>query len=307
MTQVFSPFDPFKPARIIKTVATTEIVQGYKKVYGLDVARLFHSIPEIYLCECPITNLQFYFPFKLDGDQRFYEELSGKEWYYDQERWEHLEVISRIHSNEHLLEIGSGDGAFLTKLKNNKAVHCTGLEFNPNAIKRGREKGIDLAQQSISDHVKQQAGKYDVVCSFQVMEHISEIHSVLLDSIKALKPHGRLVIAVPNNDAYFLKDNIHPSRYLNMPPHHVNLFTENSLSALVKIYPLRLVEIVKEPMQETHVDIFIYKVLSKLVLGNNFLTKLIWKTRGPLFFRPLIRRYRRRITGHTIIAIFEKI
>lgn len=306
MTQVFSPFDPAQPARILKTLPTKDIVEGYKKVYGVDVERLFSSLKEVYVCECPVTGLQFYFPFKLDGDERFYEELSGKDWYYDQERWEHREVNSRIKPNEFVLEIGSGDGAFLKQLTSNKSVFYAGLEFNPKAIQRAKEKGIHLKQQSIADYVKEHSQKYDIVCSFQVMEHISDIHSVLLDSVKALKTGGRLIIAVPNNDAYFLKDNIHPSRFLNMPPHHVNLFSENSLRSLAKIYSLKVMEIIQEPMQETHVDIFIYKVLSKMLLGNNFLTKLAWRTRVPLLFKPLVRRYKHSITGHTIIAIFEK-
>lgn len=306
MTQVVSPFDPSKPARILKRVATKDIVDGYRKIYDVDVARHFTRVPEILLCECPITQLQFYFPFDLDGDERFYEELSGKDWYYHQERWEHREVIRLIREGDSLLEIGSGDGAFLHQLQQTKTINATGLEFNPQAVERAKQKNIQLIQQSLAQHLKNGAGHYDVVCSFQVMEHISAIGAVLGDSVKALKPKGKLVIAVPNNDASFLKDNLHPSRFLNMPPHHVNLFGEASLKALEKVFPIRLTQLIKEPLQEAHIDIYLYNFFSKLMFGSRVFTSMVWKSRLPFLFRSFVRKSAQEITGHTIIAVFEK-
>ncbi len=306
MTQAFSPFDPSKPARILKRLATKDIVNGYRKIYEIDVTRHFTRHPEILLCECPITQLRFYFPLHLDGDEQFYQDLSGKEWYYDQQRWEHREVVKLVNEGESLLEIGSGDGAFLRHLKDEKNVTVLGLEFNPKAVERAMEKNTPVKQQTLAQHLETGKGIYDVVCSFQVMEHVSDIYQVLTDSMKALKAGGRLIIAVPNNDADFLRDNPHPSRFLNMPPHHVNLFDEASLKALPQVLPLRLKQIIKEPLQETHLDLYLYKKLSGLLFGSRFLTNLAWKSRLPLLFKPIVRRNKQKLTGHTIVAVFEK-
>ncbi|PBQ32567.1 hypothetical protein CNR22_12560 [Sphingobacteriaceae bacterium] len=303
--QAYSPFDTSSEATIISTVKTSEIVVAYKKIYDLDISSSFRDIETIYLCECPLTSLRFYYPFNLDGDAAFYEKLSLKDWYYSVDRWEHLAVAGWIESGKSLLEIGPGDGVFLQKLKALKNISYVGLELNPLAIEKAKLRGIHLTNELLEHHVANKANSYDVVCSFQVMEHISAIHSAMTDSVKALKKGGLLIIAVPNNGALF-KSNIHPSKYLNMPPHHVNLFDEKSLLGISRLYDLKLRKIMTEPLQDNHIDVVIYNTLGKFVFKNEFLMKLIWKTGIQVLFRPLVKKFRKRIKGHTIIGIFEK-
>ena len=73
----------------------------------------------------------------------------------------------------------------------------------------------------IEDHADQRPGHYDAVTSFQVLEHVTEPASFLRACVKALRPGGRLLLGVPNNDSFLglLEDN-----WLNMPPHHMSLW-----------------------------------------------------------------------------------
>lgn len=303
--KAYSPFEASTEAKIISSIKTSTIILAYKKIYELDITSSFKGIDEIYLCECPLTSMRFYYPFQLDGDGEFYEKLSLKDWYYSEDRWEHITVADIIKAGQHLLEIGPGDGVFLQKLTALKDISYVGLELNLSAIEKAKSRGIRLTNELLENHAKNNVGVYDLVCSFQVMEHISAIHSAMTDSVQALKKGGLLIIAVPNNGALF-KSNIHPSKYLNMPPHHVNLFDENSLKGVAKLYNLKLRKIITEPLQENHVNVFIYNSLGALVLKSEFLMKIIWRTGIQVLFRPLVRKFRSKIKGHTIIGIFEK-
>lgn len=300
-----SPFDASVEAKIISSIKTSDIIIGYKKNYDLDISSCFKNIETIYLCECPLTRLRFYFPFNLDGNAEFYEKISLKDWYYSTDRWEHITVADLIPAGKSVLEIGPGDGVFLQKLKASKSISYVGLELNPAAIEKAKSRGIHLTNELLGKHVENNTGVYDVVCSFQVMEHISAIHSAINDSVKALKKGGQLIIAVPDNGALF-KSNIHPSRYLNMPPHHVNLFDEQSLMGVAKLYDLKVLKLITEPLQENHIDLFIYNHLASFVFKNEFLMKIIWRTGIQNLFRPLVRKFSNKIKGHTLIGIFEK-
>jgi SAM-dependent methyltransferase len=74
---------------------------------------------------------------------------------------------------------------FLTKAAE-KAGAVYGLELNQKAVAVCRDKGLDVENEMIADHAAKRNEYYDVVCMFQVLEHIYDIQSFLQDSLKAL-------------------------------------------------------------------------------------------------------------------------
>lgn len=305
--EIYSPFSANHKASILSVHKTTEIIEGYKKYLNLAVAKNFKNISEIFLCECPVTRVKFYFPPECSGDGKFYESISQNDWYYNPQRWEHTTALDLFKEGDHVLEVGSGDGTFLKILSSKIKVHYTGLELNLDAIFKARNKGINLSNETLEEHIKTSAEKYDVVCSFQVLEHVSRPASMIEDSLKALKKEGRFIIAVPNNEAYFLKHNIHSSRLLNMPPHHINLFDETSLHNLAKIFNLKIVQTIKEPLQDSHIDILLYNIFYRIFLKSSFCVKAVWRLKLYKPFRFLIKKLRNKIVGHTIIVVYEKL
>lgn len=301
-----SPFDNKTEGSIIRKIPTSEIISGYLHTYNIDVSYLFKNIPHLFLCSCPITKLKYFYPPNLDGDENFYKLISQNEWYYKQERWEHSTAIQLIKQNQHVLEIGSGAGSFLKLLTSHLDVSYCGLELNQAAIELAFKDSIVLTKELLETHTYQNIAKYDVVCSFQVYEHISKIHELFTDSLKVLKSNGLLIVSVPNNDIGFIKNNHSASKYLNMPPHHVNLFTEESLILIGKFYNLKIKEIIKEPIQKMHTDVYLHELFLRLFFGSTFLLKAFWKLKLHIPFRYIVRLLHKKIKGHTIIAVFEK-
>lgn len=305
--QVTSPFDSTKTCELVEHVSTEEIVRLYRDYFQTDVERFFKQIDHISIYKCPVSQLEFFYPIGLDGDSRFYEELSKGAWYYQTERWENNQSLSFIKPGESVLEIGSGSGFFGKYLAEKfPGVNYLGLELNEKAVKDGVESGVRLIAEDSRTHSLKNSGKYDVVCSFQVFEHVSNIRALYEDAIKLLRPGGYLLVAVPNNDLAFLRRNVMYSKVLNMPPHHVNLFTPKSLENIGNLMGLKVEKTLKEPLMQLNRDTYLYNTVNRVFLGFSFFTKAFWKLKLHLILRPIANLCKNLINGHTVMVVYRK-
>jgi 2-polyprenyl-3-methyl-5-hydroxy-6-metoxy-1,4-benzoquinol methylase len=303
-----SPITRSKNITLEKTIDVKSIIEQYKtiKPYGIDVERFFSGINEISIYKCNDTGYRFYFPFNLTGDDLFYQQLEKNPWYYMDWKWEHAITEDFIKSEDKILEIGCAHGDFLEKIKT-KINLAEGLEMNTKALRDCTSKKITAYNKTIEDFSSQISEFYDVVCSFQVLEHIADIKSFIDASISVLKAGGLLILSVPNNNCFFLKDK---DFITNMPPHHMGLWSLNSLVSLQKYFKLRVEAIHIEPLQKYHVGfaekIAEEKLRSKLDKSFGFFSPIIYKLtkRISRFSVNTISSY---ITGHTILVVFKKI
>ncbi|MFM7177820.1 MAG: class I SAM-dependent methyltransferase [Bacteroidota bacterium] len=305
--QVTSPFDSTKTCDLVEHVKTEEIVRLYRDNFQTDVERFFKGIDQIAIYKCPLSQLEFFYPIGLDGDSRFYEELSKGAWYYQTERWENNQALSFIKPGDRVLEIGSGSG-FFGKFLAGKVPGASylGLELNEKAVKDGVESGIPLIAEDSRMHSLKNSESYDVVCSFQVFEHVSNIKALYEDAIKLLRPGGYLLVAVPNNDNDFLRRNVMYSKVLNMPPHHVNLFTPESLGLIGKLMGLKIEKTLNEPLMQLNRDTFLYNTVNRVFFGISLFTKAFWKLRLHLLLRPIASLFKNMIDGHTVMVVYRK-
>ena len=118
-------------------------------------------------------------------------------------RWN---VVRRVVSGLRpatILELGCGQGAMGTRL----AQMATYLAAEPD------DKSFETAHARITplggtvlhgDHNKVPAGvTYDVVCAFEVLEHIADDASALAGWMPLVKPGGHLVLSVPSEPDRF--------------------------------------------------------------------------------------------------------
>ena len=178
-----------------------------------------------------------------------------------------------------------------------------GNEISENAVREGRNSGVEIIESDYSKIPVKYYGAFDVVCSFQVLEHIADVKSFLEKAINLLKKGGKLIINVPNNDSYikFLD-----TSFSQFPPHHMGLWNEKSLSNITKFFPIEFVKILKEPLQKYHISGY-NCAISKRIFGNhNFLVRVNNKILSymPHFIYYPFLKY---IKGHTILIIFNKI
>ena len=292
-----SPLVSTADYKVIDAIQTNEIIELYKKKIGIDVSSFFEGINNIEIRECQSTNYRYYYPYNLEGDSTFYDKLSGKVGYYFHREWQYNQAKKIVQPNQKILDIGCGSGIFLESLKD-ITVNIYGAEFNPSAIKQCQEKGINTFTQDIKEISQTHTNYFDVVTYFQVLEHISDVKSFIDNSLKVLKPNGKLVIAVPNNNPYLFKNEKYHT--LNLPPHHLGLWNVEALSKLPSIFDIKTISIVTEPM--IHFSHWI-KVQLAHYLGFNPLPNLKIVNR---LLSQVGKGLEHKIEGRNIVAIYEK-
>lgn len=285
---------------LVMKIPVETIVERYR-LLNIDVTHYFNDIKDVELTQCNDTGYRFYYPYSIFGDDKFYQELQNKiPGYYIEGRWEHGKSASIINDNEFVLEVGSGSGYFLELLSRRK-IDCVGLELNSKAAAEAREKGFTVQTQLLEEYAINNKEKYDVVCSFQVLEHITDPRSYLLNAIDVLRPGGRLIIAVPNNNPYIFKQDVFHT--LNLPPHHAGLWNRETFEKIPDFFPLKLDTIFIEPLSEykewynTQVR---YLKNKKSPLGS-----LLSIVPRPLY-KMALSLLKNSIEGRNIIAVFKK-
>jgi len=275
----------------------SNIISKWQQQYKLDVMSCFSSVSQAhYICnEC---ELEFFIP-PSPGDDSFYDSIQEFDWYYEESKWEFKKALDFLNKDDRIVEIGSGEGRFVEYLKDRGYRSVFAIDKNEKAIEKATKKGL-IAATNIDELGISEA---DVVCSFQVLEHVSEVRAFVSDICDICAVGGKVVVAVPNQSS-FLKYN--EENILNAPPHHLTRWTAKSLRALELRFPIKLVSTYKEPLARAHINWFLSTFMKRLP-SNRLISILAWKVLFPVLCvilkLPIIRN---NIQGHSIMAVFER-
>ncbi|PSO17472.1 class I SAM-dependent methyltransferase [Bradyrhizobium sp. MOS003] len=141
-------------------------------------------------------------------------------------------IEPHLPTGAHLLEIGSGFGAFLGAAATLQGVRLSAIE--PDVANRGRLLGsanVDFVR-SIEATSR---GSIDVVVAFHVVEHLADPLASLREIHAALKVGGRAFVEVPD----LMQGLLSPSYF---HPAHLSYFTVPTLSRLAGAAGFRIVQ-----------------------------------------------------------------
>ena len=210
---------------VLDKASVAQLVDGYRGPgLDIDVAALFGAGDrEVVLLGCAICTLKWYAPGRA-GDAAFYVALQAHDWYYQPDKAEYGYARSHLPDKGALLEVGCGSGAFALRLPT--GLRYRGLEFNARAVEKARAAGLDVEIRALADECRSHPRAYDVVCHFQVLEHVPDPAAFMADCAALLRPGGSLIVAVPAEDSFV---GLAESNWLNMPPHHLSRWTDGAL------------------------------------------------------------------------------
>ncbi len=244
------------------TKITDEISIGFlKKKYvgflGESINDEFINVnSNIVVNVCSNCNLIFFSPTVLGGEQ-LYSVLQKKSWYYLSEKQEYVYAASRIPAKSSVLEIGCGKGAFAHYLKD---VSFVGIELSADAVLEARKNGLTVNKEDIYTFSDAHAGEFDVVCTFQVLEHVEECGDFISAQLKCLKSGGLLIQSIPSYDT-FLRYSY--NNLLNMPPHHQTLWTDECLFSLAQEFDLEVQSIYHDHLDPIHHSYYLYSLFMR--------------------------------------------
>lgn len=132
-----------------------------------------------------------------------------------------------------ILDVGDSDGLLLKHL----GKSGTGFNISPEAIANSERNGVH-AVQGDGHRLPFADGAFDVVLSFQTLEHVENQHAVLLELARVCAPGGRCFISVP----WVPQTVVHPfNPAVQRGEDHIFELSPSDLRALVTHTPLRLV------------------------------------------------------------------
>jgi len=216
---------------VVGHVSVEELSREYRRQLGVGLEP--PPVDELALRGCLACHLKFFVP-AVTGDAGFYAALQRFPWYYPEEKDEFAVAAGHIGPTDRVLEVGAGRGAFA------RGIACAGyvgLETSVDAVAAARAGGVTLRHETVEEHARDRAGAYDVVCAFQVLEHVPDTGRFLAACVDCLRGGGRLIVSVPNDDGFLSADR---DNVLNFPPHHVTRWSADCLRSLPAILPLEL-------------------------------------------------------------------
>jgi SAM-dependent methyltransferase len=193
-----------------------------------------------------------------------------------------------------LLDVGSGTGYFLNKMKGRKWI-VTGVEKSEAARKFAKLKfDIDCQDSEYLYYISEKSK--DVITMWHVLEHMERLNRVMERLSKILKDDGTLIIALPNKDSF---DAVHYKEYWAAydVPRHLWHFSPSDFERLANRHGFALTDV--KPM---YFDAFYISMLSEKYKGT-FLAGLIGLVRGKVFF---LRTLGNKGRSSSLIYILKK-
>ncbi len=124
-----------------------------------------------------------------------------------------LQQIEKIDlENKRILEIGCGRGGFAIffhEKYEDKFKEYLAADFSDSAIAMGKEyahnqnlKNIQFELQDIQN-IKHDDNSFDIVISFETVEHVPNCRKAINELFRVLKPGGKLILTTPNYMGFF--------------------------------------------------------------------------------------------------------
>ena len=247
-------------ASLVKTVEVEQLTKDWQSGLGIDIREQMQGERQLRLLSCATCRLQFFLPSTLVGSPALYTALEKLDWYYIARKWEHDVALRDMQGVERGLEVGCGFGDFVARALG-ECKDFEGLESNPSAVNVAQSRGLPVRDLDLESLSKSRNGQYDLVCSFQVLEHVAEPAGFISSCASLLRPGGKLILGLPNAKS-FLK---YQFNLLDMPPHHMTRWSDDVLKRVASYFPLRLERLAYEPLPEYQVASYVQSYSSLLV------------------------------------------
>jgi SAM-dependent methyltransferase len=143
----------------------------------------------------------------------------------------HIEILLQSGGlrGRRLCEVGCAKGAFLVHARKEGAA-VVGVELDADSVRTLTELGI-----AVEPEVQGEA-RFDVVCAFQLLEHLARPAEFIHKAARALVAGGRLLLALPNGgDA----ERVGPGWVgFRVDLEHLNYFSVATLARLLGMHGL---------------------------------------------------------------------
>ncbi len=213
---------------------------------------ILKEIENYKVVDCKFCNFVHIFPIPTDEElltiykEEFFQHIKPNNIKKDESElnyWnitydEKLDILEKyLKSNtKNILDIGCGPGFFLNRAMN-KGWNVTGIEPSDEAANYADSLGIKVRKEFFQNTQFDELEKFDSINMRLVLEHFSSPRKILKKCHSLLNENGLLIIESPNDYnplQNVVKTVLEKNEYWLRPPIHVNYFTFESLTNLLK-------------------------------------------------------------------------
>jgi 2-polyprenyl-3-methyl-5-hydroxy-6-metoxy-1,4-benzoquinol methylase len=239
---------------------------------------------ECSILRCRECGFAFGHPF-VGGDEEFYSILHEQKG-YPAWRWDYdvaLDAALKAKDGGRILEIGAGVGNFLKSL--DQKWQRFAVEASESNRAELEKAGIKVFR-DLNAAVLAESGSFEVIVLFQVLEHIAEFKSVLVQCRKLLGESGRLVLTVPDGDAMIRQERL--TGCPDMPPNHINKFTPQSLSRALRDAGFEPGPAIPEPSSLRNLQASLYMRVTTDATRKHSLAAQVYRIRNKRLRQPFL-------------------
>ena len=201
------------------------------------------------LLHCPACDVRWWSPVVAPGEKWYREH-----YYYvlrdllpsDRLNWYHHQFLGHPPlPNGELLEIGCGTGNFLLAAQD-RGFSVTGLELTERAVAAAQVRVPAVYALPLEQYLQRfPARQFDMVVSFEVLEHLPDPRQFLCKVNSALRPGGWVTISVPNRDRWLRRFG---DQEWDRPPHHLTQWTGSALANCLRLAQFGEVVLTQSPV-----------------------------------------------------------
>jgi 2-polyprenyl-3-methyl-5-hydroxy-6-metoxy-1,4-benzoquinol methylase len=143
-----------------------------------------------------------------------------------------LDKMEPFRKTNRLLDVGCGAGFFLEQARK-RGWEVFGVEFSDLSVSRCREKGIQM-EKGVLDISNYELESFDVLTSFEVVEHINNPIEEFSKFNALLRKGGLLYVTTPNYK-YIFKNKPRFKQLIITYPEHLSYYTPKTIRILGKL------------------------------------------------------------------------